>query len=125
MAAVCDAVRQVMRCDVCGDEVPIPLGSLKWVSAVMSAFADAHPDEPHECRRTWFGADSVLATIYPGLDTAQAEQIGDLQELARDLLNCAHSSWQRNTVPIEDVAKGIEGLYLRASRLGVYNKRKG
>jgi len=39
---VVDAATQTMRCDVCKDEVPIPLGSLGWVAAVCEAFDRAH-----------------------------------------------------------------------------------
>lgn len=39
---VIDANTQTMRCLVCGDEIPIPFGELKWVCKVMNAFADAH-----------------------------------------------------------------------------------
>ena len=40
-----DAATQTMRCTVCGDEVPIPLGAVPWVSEVMLAFANAHSGE--------------------------------------------------------------------------------
>jgi hypothetical protein len=39
---VIDANTQTMRCEVCGDEVPIPLGGLSWVVKVMKAFASEH-----------------------------------------------------------------------------------
>jgi hypothetical protein len=39
---VVDAITQTMRCNVCKDEVPIPLGSLDWVAAVCLAFDKAH-----------------------------------------------------------------------------------
>lgn len=51
---VIDAITQTMRCDVCGDEVPAPLGSLPWVSAVMLAFSEAHAGESHGGGRTRF-----------------------------------------------------------------------
>ena len=40
--SVIDQERRVMRCTVCGDEVPMPLGEARWVAAVMTAFARAH-----------------------------------------------------------------------------------
>jgi len=46
---VVDAGTQTMRCKVCGDEVPIPLGALRWVSAVMMAFAAEHADASGAC----------------------------------------------------------------------------
>lgn len=49
-----DADRQTMWCEVCGDEVPIPLGALDWAAAVMKAFADAHAGGPHEGGKTRF-----------------------------------------------------------------------
>ena len=57
---VFDAATQTMRCELCGDEVPIPLGNCRWVSDVMQAFVSAHrgkhaanPDRRRKCR-TWF-----------------------------------------------------------------------
>lgn len=44
---VMDLKDQVMRCMVCGDEIPIPLGRLSWVTAVAGAFEKAHPKELH------------------------------------------------------------------------------
>jgi len=41
---VVDAATQTMRCEVCGDEVPIPFGILTWVSDVCKAFDRAHKD---------------------------------------------------------------------------------
>ena len=51
---VIDAHTQTMRCTVCGDEVPIPLGDLRWASAVMRAFGAAHKAKAHGPKRTWF-----------------------------------------------------------------------
>ena len=49
-----DAVGQVVRCTRCGEEIPIPLGRLDWVGAVLRAFGKA----PKECggreRTCWF-----------------------------------------------------------------------
>ena len=39
---IVDAVRQEMRCEKCGDAVPIPLGAIPWVATVMQAFGEAH-----------------------------------------------------------------------------------
>jgi hypothetical protein len=54
---VCDAKTQTLRCTVCGDEVPIPLGTLSWVLAVMEAFSKEHSSSKHEGRRTWFSGN--------------------------------------------------------------------
>lgn len=51
-AAICDANRQTMRCEVCGDEVPLPLGAVEYVVAVMRAFSREHPVTEHEGGRT-------------------------------------------------------------------------
>ena len=51
---IIDAVTQTMRCNVCGDEVPIPLGALSWCAAVMQSFAKAHEPAKHEPGRTAF-----------------------------------------------------------------------
>ncbi len=60
-----DAVRQVMRCNVCGDEIPIPLGQLKWVCAVMSAFERAHRGRQHMAGMTRFtSSESEVAGKY-------------------------------------------------------------
>ena len=53
---VCDAKTQTLRCMVCGDEVPIPLGAVDWVVAVMKAFSEAHRG-PHSGPRSWFGGN--------------------------------------------------------------------
>ena len=52
---VIDSLTQTMRCEKCGDEVPIPLGLVAWVCAVMRAFSAAHAgSEPHAKGRTAF-----------------------------------------------------------------------
>jgi hypothetical protein len=57
---VVDAKTQTMRCEKCGDEVPIPFGCIPWVSAVMTAFADAHAgDGPHTHGRTRFSVPNA------------------------------------------------------------------
>jgi len=47
-AAVCDANTQTVRCEVCGDEIPIPIGPISWFVAVTQAFADIHLISPHK-----------------------------------------------------------------------------
>jgi len=49
-----DADTQTMRCTICGDEVPIPLGAPSWAGAVFRAFAQAHPKTAHDGKRTYF-----------------------------------------------------------------------
>lgn len=44
---VVDANTQTMRCNVCGDEVPLPLGDVGWFVAVIQAFAKAHRTPRH------------------------------------------------------------------------------
>jgi hypothetical protein len=51
---IVEADTQTMRCTVCGDVVPIPLGALSWCSAVMLAFAKAHKGAKHAPGRTAF-----------------------------------------------------------------------
>ena len=41
-ATVVDAITKTMRCEVCKEEVPIPLGKIDWTSSVMQAFVVAH-----------------------------------------------------------------------------------
>jgi len=41
-ATIVDATTQTVRCERCGEEIPIPLGSIDWVLAVMKAFERAH-----------------------------------------------------------------------------------
>ena len=126
MAAVCDAVRQVMRCDVCGDEVPIPLGSLKWVSAVMLAFADAHPDEMHAGRRTWVSVCSEEPDDYH--DCVERAglliDIDVLKMLVRDCLELAVERGQPDCAFTDRAERYVE-LRARAEVFGVFNKRKG
>lgn len=56
---IVDPARQVVRCERCGEEIPIPLGTLAWVTGVTVAFDLAHkhcssgdPDDVR--RRCWF-----------------------------------------------------------------------
>ena len=51
---IIDASTQTMRCNVCGDEVPIPMGILKWAATVMRAFALAHRSPKHPPGQTQF-----------------------------------------------------------------------
>lgn len=44
---VVDAVTQTVRCEECGEEIPIPLGVIDWVTGVLAAFGKAH----RECRK--------------------------------------------------------------------------
>ena len=41
---VLDAAHQVGRCEICGETIPIPLGSIPWVCGVIEAFCTAHKD---------------------------------------------------------------------------------
>lgn len=50
--AVCDLLRGTLRCLVCGDEVPMPLGDVAWVCDVAKAFARAHRGGKHAGKRT-------------------------------------------------------------------------
>jgi len=56
---VVDTTTQTMRCSECGDEVPIPLGVISWVTAVMNAFDEVHHDCRHEPGRTRFSKPNV------------------------------------------------------------------
>jgi hypothetical protein len=49
---VMDLHNKVMRCVACGDTIPIPSGSIKWVTTVMQAFVDAHSSASHIGQRT-------------------------------------------------------------------------
>jgi hypothetical protein len=44
---VVDSATQTIRCERCGEEVPIPLGVVRWVTGVLEAFDAAHTG----CRR--------------------------------------------------------------------------
>ena len=50
----CDAATNTLRCRVCGDCVPMPRGSVRWVADVLRAFARAHRQPGHATRQTWF-----------------------------------------------------------------------
>jgi len=39
---VCDAKTQTIRCEVCKDEIPLPLGSVDWVVRACNAFTRTH-----------------------------------------------------------------------------------
>jgi hypothetical protein len=41
-----------MRCLVCGDEVPMPLGVIDWVAGVAKIFARCHEGDDHPPGRT-------------------------------------------------------------------------
>jgi len=44
-----DSAHNVVCCTHCGETIPIPLGRIAWVSAVMTAYAEAHGDcEPYD-----------------------------------------------------------------------------
>ena len=49
-----DAGRQTLVCQVCGDEIPAPIGDVAWVLAVTRAFADVHRGRRHRGGRTAF-----------------------------------------------------------------------
>ena len=51
---VCDSSTGTVRCKICGDEIPIPLGDISWVCGVLGAFTGSHPGVPHEGKRTYF-----------------------------------------------------------------------
>lgn len=50
----CDANTQSMRCLVCGDEVPIPIGACEWTAGVMKLFDKMHASAKHEPGQTRF-----------------------------------------------------------------------
>ena len=54
MATFCNPVTQTVKCDVCGDKIPLPLGTVKWVADVLSAFDDAHRGCGGDGDRTYF-----------------------------------------------------------------------
>ncbi|MBF8279792.1 MAG: hypothetical protein HW385_1224 [candidate division NC10 bacterium] len=49
-----DISRQSLVCQVCGDEIPFPLGDVAWVQAITRAFANAHRGHRHQGGRTAF-----------------------------------------------------------------------
>ena len=49
-----DAETQTIRCLVCQEEIPIPLGCMDWVNGVVRAYKRAHPRHDHAAQRTWF-----------------------------------------------------------------------
>jgi len=58
---VMDATTQTLRCERCGEEVPIPVGVIDWFVGVTRAFSAAHADceprlvgGPDERKRTGF-----------------------------------------------------------------------
>ena len=54
---VVDVRAQCVRCRVCGERIPMPLGAARWVVRVLEAFAEAHATLVHEDKRAYF-ADS-------------------------------------------------------------------
>jgi hypothetical protein len=56
---VVDANTETLRCLVCGDEIPIPLGVVPWVIKVMDAFMGAHSPKEHTGQRTFFSTPKV------------------------------------------------------------------
>jgi hypothetical protein len=78
--AVLDVHNNVMRCKACGEVVPIPMGVVSWVCAVMKAFAEAHAGEVHHAGRTLFsiprGADGrAKPAVDCGAETALKAKI--------------------------------------------------
>lgn len=47
MACVLDVKEQRIRCEICGDEMAIPYGPVKWFAGVCSAFESVHADIEH------------------------------------------------------------------------------
>ena len=47
-----DTKTQTMRCTICGDEMPYPVGISEWFANVADAFMKAHPAQAHEPGRT-------------------------------------------------------------------------
>jgi hypothetical protein len=73
---VIDAAEQVMRCNVCGDTMPIPLGCVQdWVTPVMKAFARAHESASHAGGRTMMSVpkDAMRMLAPLALSAAQNE----------------------------------------------------
>ena len=50
---IVDASTQTVRCERCGEEIPIPLGTINWVLSVMKAFEREHKTckkgDEHRC----------------------------------------------------------------------------
>ena len=81
-SALLDLRRQVMRCEVCSEEVPIPFGVVQWVTDVITAFSKAH----RSCKRkrldgdnrlTWFSTpvkEPTDATTGGGRDAAESDE---------------------------------------------------
>ena len=67
-----DVARHTLRCDICADEIPFPLGDVAWVLAITRAFADAHRGRRHQGGRTAF-ARVVARPREPDGWLAQAE----------------------------------------------------
>jgi hypothetical protein len=58
---VIDSNRQVMRCNICGEEIPMPYGECHWVVAVMKAFIRAHKGAHGPgSKLTWFSTPKDL-----------------------------------------------------------------
>ena len=52
---VADAKLQQLVCERCGEAVPIPLGTVQWVTDVMQAFIKAHRTcKPGDQHHTYF-----------------------------------------------------------------------
>lgn len=58
---VIDAGTQTLRCELCDEQVPLPLGLAAWVLTVCDAFAKAHPARSHQPGRTGFTRPRDLA----------------------------------------------------------------
>ncbi len=39
---VCDSKTQTMRCEKCGDEIPLPLGTVPWFCGVAELMVKIH-----------------------------------------------------------------------------------
>lgn|GEM_PF-4621223 len=59
----CDTVTKTIRCEVCGEEIPMPLGTIRWVTRVMKAFVSEHRTKQHE------GGRCLFATATPPVPT--------------------------------------------------------
>ena len=94
----CDATTQIMRCLICGDEVPLPLGVVDWVADVLVAFDRAHRNCKGLKGRTRFAPDPRVQALVDAAENIKLayegrDELAHIEGLAE--LRAALEAWRK------------------------------
>jgi hypothetical protein len=82
---IVDSVTQTIRCQVCGDEIPIPLGLIPWVAAVCDAFSSAHAAPRHASGQAYASTTTYVAWLQHIAACVEAADIATCEAFAQGL----------------------------------------